>query len=119
MWKLEGLSGYDVRRPLTATGTDLLGLLEHLACVQAGYLGGVMGRPFPEPMVWDDPDAGDDDLWVHADDREGRGGRGGLPLSRRPGRAGSSSAYGVTVPSRASRRVVRARSADRAGASAT
>ena len=28
LWKLEGLSEYDVRRPLTATGTNLLGLKE-------------------------------------------------------------------------------------------
>jgi uncharacterized damage-inducible protein DinB len=67
LWKLEGLSEYDVRRPLTPTGTNLLGLVGHLACVEAGYLGFVVGRPFPEPMVWDDPDAGDDDdLWVRA-----------------------------------------------------
>ncbi|MGY1715809.1 DinB family protein [Geodermatophilus sp. SYSU D01106] len=69
LWKLDGLSEYDVRRPLTPTGTNLLGLVKHLACVEAGYLGGVLGRPFPEPMVWDDPDAGDDDdLWVRADE---------------------------------------------------
>jgi uncharacterized protein DUF664 len=69
LWKLEGLSEYDVRRPLTPTGTNLLGLVKHLACVQAGYLGMVVGRPFPEPMVWDDPDAGDDDdLWVRPDE---------------------------------------------------
>ncbi len=69
LWKLEGLSEYDVRRPLTPTGTNLLGLVKHLACVEAGYLGTVMGRPFPEPMPWDDPDAGDDDdLWARADE---------------------------------------------------
>ncbi len=69
LWKLEGLSEYDVRRPLTPTGTNLLGLVKHLACVEAGYLGFVVRRPFPEPMVWDDPDAGvDDDLWVRADE---------------------------------------------------
>ena len=69
LWKLEGLSEYDVRRPLTPTGTNLLGLVKHLACVEAGYLGNVIGRPFPEPMVWDDPDAGhDDDLWARADE---------------------------------------------------
>ncbi|MGY1787447.1 mycothiol transferase [Geodermatophilus sp. SYSU D00698] len=61
----------DVRRPLTATGTDLLGLVEHLACVEAGHLGDVVGRPFPGPVVWDDPDAGDDDLWVRADESRG------------------------------------------------
>ena len=72
LWKLEGLSEYDVRRPLTPTGTNLLGLVKHLACVQAGYLGFVLHRPFPEPMVWDDPDAGDDDdLWVRADESRG------------------------------------------------
>ncbi len=75
LWKLDGLSEYDVRRPLTVTGTNLLGLVEHLACVEAGYLGFVLGRPFPEPMVWDDPDdpddpdAGDDDdLWARPDE---------------------------------------------------
>lgn len=69
LWKLEGLPEYDARRPLTPTGTNLLGLVKHLACVEAGYLGNCMGRPFPEPMLWDDPDAGDDDdLWVRADE---------------------------------------------------
>jgi uncharacterized damage-inducible protein DinB len=69
LWKLDGLSEYDVRRPLTVTGTNLLGLVKHLACVEAGYLGFVLGRPFPEPMVWDDPDAGDDDdLWARPDE---------------------------------------------------
>ncbi len=69
LWKLDGLSEYDVRRPLTVTGTNLLGLVKHLACVEAGYLGFVVGRPFPEPMVWDDPDAGDDDdLWARPDE---------------------------------------------------
>lgn len=29
--KLSGLSEYDVRRPLTITGTNLLGLVKHLA----------------------------------------------------------------------------------------
>ena len=30
LWKLEGLSDHDVRRPLTPTGTNLLGLVKHL-----------------------------------------------------------------------------------------
>ena len=29
--KLEGLSEYDLRRPMTPTGTNLLGLVKHLA----------------------------------------------------------------------------------------
>jgi hypothetical protein len=31
LWKLDGLSEYDVRRPLVPTGTNLLGLVKHLA----------------------------------------------------------------------------------------
>ena len=69
LWKLEGLSEYDVRRPLTPTGTNLLGLVKHLACIEGGYLGFVMGRPIPGPMPWDDEDAGpDDDLWATAEE---------------------------------------------------
>jgi len=52
--KLDGLSEYDMRRPLTVTGTNLLGLVKHLATWEARYLGEVFGRPFPEPLPrWD------------------------------------------------------------------
>ena len=37
LWKLDGVSEYDVRRPLTATGTNLLGLVKHLATWEARY----------------------------------------------------------------------------------
>jgi hypothetical protein len=30
LWKIDGLSEYDIRRPLTPTGTNLLGLVKHL-----------------------------------------------------------------------------------------
>jgi hypothetical protein len=64
-WKLEGLSDYDVRRPMTPTGTNLLGLIKHAAAVQAGYLGDCMGRPFPDPPACFGPDAEDnDDMWA-------------------------------------------------------
>lgn len=33
LWKLGGLSEYDIRRPLTPTGTNLLGLIKHVAAV--------------------------------------------------------------------------------------
>jgi hypothetical protein len=39
LWKLDGLSDYDVRRPVVPTGTNLLGLVKHVAGVEAGYLG--------------------------------------------------------------------------------
>jgi len=28
VWKLDGLSEYDIRRPMTPTGTNLLGLIK-------------------------------------------------------------------------------------------
>jgi uncharacterized damage-inducible protein DinB len=52
LWKLEGLSDYDIRRPMTPTGTNLLGIVKHVASIEAGYLGDTFGRPFPEPLPW-------------------------------------------------------------------
>lgn len=46
--KLEGLSEYDVRRPMSRTGTNLLGLVKHLTLYEAAYFGAVFGRPYPE-----------------------------------------------------------------------
>src|SRR6478672_6036685 len=70
LWKLDGLSEYDVRRPLVPTGTNLLGLVKHVASVEAGYLGDTFGRPFPEPLPWFDDDAEpNDDMWATADER--------------------------------------------------
>jgi len=31
LWKLDGLDEYDIRRPMTPTGTNLLGLVKHSA----------------------------------------------------------------------------------------
>ncbi len=45
LWKLEGLSEYDVRRPMTPTGTNLLGLVKHVATMEYEYFGRVFGRP--------------------------------------------------------------------------
>jgi hypothetical protein len=59
LWKLEGLAEYDVRRPLTPTGTNLLGLIKHLTITEAWYFGEVFGRPFPERLPWRDDDADD------------------------------------------------------------
>jgi hypothetical protein len=68
VWKLEGLSDYDVRRPLVPTGTNLLGLVKHLASVDAEYFGLVFGRPFPEPLPWFAEDAPRGaDMWATAE----------------------------------------------------
>lgn len=68
LWKLEGLGEHDVRRPLTPTGTNLLGLVKHVSVVEAGYLGVVFARPFPEPLPWGDDAEPDADLWVREDE---------------------------------------------------
>jgi uncharacterized damage-inducible protein DinB len=69
LWKLEGLSEYDVRRPLVPTGTNLLGLVKHVASVEAGYLGDTFGRPFGEPLPWfDDGAEPNADMWASAEE---------------------------------------------------
>jgi len=61
--KLDGLSEYDRRRPMTPTGTNLLGLVKHLAGLEYGYLGESFGRPAPETLSWVD----DGSIWDGAD----------------------------------------------------
>lgn len=70
--KLDGLCEYDLRRPLTPTGTNLLGVVKHLASVQAGYFGDTFSRPWPEPMPWFAKDAEiNDDMYATADETSG------------------------------------------------
>jgi len=69
LWKLEGLSEYDVRRPMTPTGTNLLGIVKHVASVEAGYLGDCFGSPFPQKFPWFADDAEPNaDMWARADE---------------------------------------------------
>ena len=65
LWKLDGLSDYDVRRPMVPTGTNLLGLVKHVASVEIGYFGETFGRPFAESLPWFDEDAEPNaDMWA-------------------------------------------------------
>jgi hypothetical protein len=68
LWKLEGLSEYDVRRPLTPTGTNLLGLVKHVTGVELGYLGDTFGRPFGQPLPWLEAAETNADMWATADE---------------------------------------------------
>ncbi len=65
LWKLDGLGEYDIRRPLTPTGTNLLGLVKHQAGGELIYFGDVFGRPHGEHLPWladgADPNAG---MWA-------------------------------------------------------
>jgi hypothetical protein len=61
--KLDNLSEYDRRRPMTPTGTNLLGLVKHLAGLEYFYLGESFGYPAPETMSWVE----DGSIWQGAD----------------------------------------------------
>ena len=68
-WKLTGLSEYDVRRPLTPTGTNLLGLVKHLTGCEIGYFGYVFDRPIADPPTWLSNTAEPNvDMWATADE---------------------------------------------------
>jgi hypothetical protein len=57
LWKLEGLRESDLRRPITDTGTNLLGLVKHLTGVEGAYFCDAFGRPRPQ-LAWEsDEDA--------------------------------------------------------------
>ncbi|GLW11246.1 hypothetical protein Misp01_63740 [Microtetraspora sp. NBRC 13810] len=69
LWKLDGLSEYDIRRPLTPTGTNLLGLVKHAASVELAYFGETFGRPSGEPEPWLAEDAEPNaDMWATGDE---------------------------------------------------
>lgn len=67
LWKLDGLSEYDARRPLTPTGTNLLGLVKHLAFVEFEYFGATFGRPSPDQIPYDESDP-NTDMFAAADE---------------------------------------------------
>ena len=68
MWKLEGLGEYDVRRPLTPTGTNLLGLVKHLTGTELEYFGVLWDRPPAVPVPWADDETDNVDMWATADE---------------------------------------------------
>jgi hypothetical protein len=61
--KLDNLDEYDRRRPMTPTGTNLLGLVKHLAGLEYLYLGESFGHAAPERMSWIE----DGSIWQGAD----------------------------------------------------
>ena len=86
LWKLDGLGEHDMRRPLTPTGTNLLGLVKHSTATHVGYFGEVFGRTGdasgarfsgdagPAAEFWATPDESSEDIvdgyrdaWVVSD----------------------------------------------------
>lgn len=69
LWKLDGLGEYDIRRPLTPTGTNLLGLVKHVSLCEIDYFGLSWGRPFDRMLPWMGDDAEDNaDMWATEDE---------------------------------------------------
>ena len=67
--KLDGVSERDVRWPMTPTGTNLLGLVKHVASIELGYFGEVFDRPSNVPLPWFDEDAEiNADMWATAEE---------------------------------------------------
>ena len=67
LWKLEGLSEFDARRPLTPTGTNVLGIVKHVALVELGYFTEVFDRPMGIDLP-DDIMDNNADLFARADE---------------------------------------------------
>jgi uncharacterized damage-inducible protein DinB len=66
LWKLEGLDDEDLRRPMVPSGTNLLGMVKHLAAVEYGWFCDTFGREHePLPFDEDDPEG---DLRVGPDE---------------------------------------------------
>lgn len=58
LWKLDGVDDTQLRRPMTPSGTNLLGLVKHLASVEYGWFCETFGRESDAvPFDPDDPDA--------------------------------------------------------------
>ena len=58
LWKLERLDDDELRRPMTPSGTNLLGLVKHLGSVEFGWFCETFGRPSDAiPFNEDDPGA--------------------------------------------------------------
>lgn len=65
--KLDGVGEREVRWPMTPTGTNLLGLVKHVAIVELGYFGEVFDRSSNIPLLWLDEDAEiNADMWATA-----------------------------------------------------
>ena len=69
LWKLEGVAERDLRMPMTASGTNLLGLVKHLAGLEAEYFCDCLGHPCTDALPWRsetaEPNA---DMWATAEE---------------------------------------------------
>jgi len=67
--KLDGVDERAARWPMTRTGTNLLGLVKHVAGIELGYFGEVFDRPSDIQLPWLAEDAETNaDMWATAED---------------------------------------------------
>ncbi|UYQ78139.1 DinB family protein [Glutamicibacter sp. JL.03c] len=59
IYKAQGLSDRLARKPLTPTGTHILGVVHHLAITEYGYFGQCLGRSVDDPYIQNLLDAED------------------------------------------------------------
>ena len=85
IWKLDGLSEREARRPRTSTGNNLLGALKHCLNVEAMYFGPTFGREFPTPAELVPLEAFDEDPQADWYAREDETKNGLIDLYRRVG----------------------------------
>ena len=73
MRSVEGLDEYQLRHPMTPTGTNLLGVVKHLIGIEAGYLGVCLERLFERPLPWINDSAGgpNRDMWATEEESSG------------------------------------------------
>jgi uncharacterized damage-inducible protein DinB len=70
LWKVEGLPEREQRMPRTPTGTNLLGIVKHLAGVEGEYFGLCLGRRWADaPAAWgQEPAEPNADMWASAEE---------------------------------------------------
>jgi uncharacterized damage-inducible protein DinB len=68
LWKVDGVDEFDLRRPLTPSGTNLLGLVKHLAAVELDYFGDVFDRAPAIDRPWTDHEDENADMWATAEE---------------------------------------------------
>ncbi len=70
LWKLTGLDEYSARRPMTPTGTNLLGLVKHLTSIELTYFARTFDRPTPDLGYLDTFDPWEnEDMWAGPDEQ--------------------------------------------------
>jgi Protein of unknown function (DUF664) len=67
LWKLDGLDYASLHRPMTPSGTSLLGLVKHLAGVEYEWFCETFGRP-SEPMPFETEAAPESDMRAQPED---------------------------------------------------